>query len=67
MEAAMATAIGFTTPVKRTNSIKTLSPPVAPSLLHERQFFVMISQQKSRRSSSAKNITTTHTRLVDNH
>ena len=60
-------AIGQAVPLKRTVSIKSLSPPVAPSPLHERQFFLMISQQKPRRSSSAKNITATHTKLVNDH
>jgi hypothetical protein len=33
------------------------SPPIAPSVLHERQFFMMLTQaKKGRRTTSLKNI-----------
>ena len=45
--------------LERLISKKTLSPPVAPSPLHERQYFLTIAkQQTKRRCSSAKNYST---------
>jgi len=53
---AVATVATVTPYVHR---IKSLKPPIAPSLLHERQYLSMIAQQRQRRCCSAKNISTT--------
>ena len=53
---ATVAVTGVTTYVHR---IKSLKPPIAPSLLHERQYLSMIAQQRQRRCCSAKNISTT--------
>ena len=41
-----------------TTPFRRLRPhaPIAPSLLHERQYFLIIAQQRPRRCCSAKNI-----------
>jgi len=51
------TAVATVTPY--VHRIKSLKPPIAPSLLHERQYLSMIAQQRQRRCCSAKNISTT--------